>query len=70
MQVADLVAYNCFRQFRQHGKAWEDSSLKRLPTYNHFLKTLALFDKGPGNQFAGYGIAKWPVATKVAWSFS
>lgn len=67
VQVADLVAYNTFRQFRQHGKAWEDNSLKTLPTYEHFMKVLRLFDQGPGNVFSGYGIAKWPLDVRIHW---
>lgn len=70
VQIADLVAYNVFRQFRDHGKAWEDASLTGLPTYNYFLEMLPLFDKGAGGVFAGYGIAKWPVETKIPWRLS
>ena len=67
VQVADVVAYNTFRQFRDHGAAWEDPKLTKLPTYDHFEKILPLFDKGPGKEFAGYGVAKWPFKVKVPW---
>lgn len=69
IQVADLVAYNTFRQFRDHGAAWENPRLMKLPTYAHFESILNMFDKGPGNEFAGFGVAKWPLRTKVAWCF-
>jgi len=31
VQVADLVAYNVYRQFRDHGEAWEQVGLQTLP---------------------------------------
>jgi Protein of unknown function (DUF3800) len=67
VQVADIVAYNTFRQFRQHGKAWEDNSIRTLPLYDHFKKIVRLFDTGEGGVFAGYGVAKWPLETRIKW---
>lgn len=69
VQLADLVSYNTFRQFRDHGPAWEDNSLKSLPLYEHFATIAPQFDKGPNGEFAGYGVTKWPVARKVRWGF-
>jgi len=66
VQIADLIAYNTFRQFRDHGAAWEDPKLNRLPTYSHFERVLGLFDTGPGKELAGYGVAKWPVNVKIS----
>jgi hypothetical protein len=69
VQVADLVAYNTFRQFRTHGSVWDDPRAKSLPLYDHFSEIIALFDRGPSHQFAGYGVAKWPLANRVSWVF-
>jgi len=67
VQVADLVAYNTFRQFRMYGREWEDPTTKALPMYEHFRPIARLFDRGPKQQVAGFGIAKWPVGHKVVW---
>lgn len=70
VQLADQVAYNVFRQFRDHGKEWENATLQHLPLYEYLRLLIDLFDTGPERQFAGYGIAKWPVETKVPWCVS
>ena len=31
VQVADVVAYNVFRQFLEHGDSWEDEKIQQLP---------------------------------------
>lgn len=69
VQLADIVSYNTFRQFRDHGLAWEDASRKTLPLYEHFGTVASLFDRGPNGEFAGHGVAKWPVAKKIAWVY-
>lgn len=69
IQLADIVAYNTFRQFRDHGSSWEDESINTLPTYDYFAKILRLFDRGPNNVFSGYGIAKWPIDNRVDWEY-
>jgi hypothetical protein len=66
IQIADLIAYNTFRQFRAHGKEWEDSSVAKFPMYEHFHFVAHLFDLGPHRRLDGYGIAKWPIGNKVA----
>jgi len=70
VQIADLVAYNTFRQFRTYGKEWEEPSGNTLPLYDHFDRIAALFDQGPQRQFDGYGVAKWPFVKKVGWTYS
>jgi hypothetical protein len=65
VQLADLVAYNTFRQFRTYGKEWEDPKVIQMPTYEHFKYIAGSFDVGPSRRLDGYGIAKWPVLTKV-----
>jgi len=67
VQVADLVAYNTFRQFRQHGAAWENDQLKSLPLYAHFNEIAPAFDVGPSGEFSGFGVVKFPVDTHVRW---
>jgi hypothetical protein len=67
VQLADLVAYNTFRQFRMYGKEWEHPTTKTWPMYQHFEQVAELFDRGPKQKVAGYGVAKWPVERKVAW---
>lgn len=69
VQIADIVAYNTFRQFRDHGKHWDEPSGSTLPLYEHFATVLPLFDMGPQRQFAGYGVAKWPLRKKVQWVY-
>jgi len=67
VQVADQVAYNVFRQFRDHGDAWEDAPHDSLPLYDYFQKMIGMFDLGPSRQLAGFGVTKWPIDTKVEW---
>jgi hypothetical protein len=65
IQIADLIAYNTFRQFRTHGHEWEDPKVTRLSMYEHFESVIGLFDLGPRRRIDGYGIAKWPIRLKV-----
>ena len=67
IQVADIVSYNTFRQFRDHGADWENDSLKSLPLYEHFAEIAPVFDRGPSGEFAGFGVAKWPIQRRVGW---
>jgi hypothetical protein len=66
IQIADLIAYNTFRQFRTHGKEWEDLTISAFPMYEHFRSVVHLFDLGPRRRLDGFGIAKWPVGNRVA----
>ena len=67
VQVADLVAYNVFRQFREHGEEWEEEGLKKLPTYAYFRRLSEKFRSGPGGRIQGYGVVKMPLRTRVRW---
>jgi len=69
VQVADVVAYNTFRQFRDHGADWEKAGAKSLPLYSHFAEVVPAFDTGPGGEFSGFSVAKWPIETRVRWVF-
>ena len=69
IQVADLVAYNVYRQFVDHGEAWETPSGRDLPTYEWFNRLGAKFRKGQNGRVQGYGIAKFPLRKRVPWAY-
>lgn len=68
VQVADIAAYNVFRQFRDHGEDWEDIGIKQLPTYDYFNRMLHKFRQGPGGRIQGYGVVKFPMRRRIEWS--
>jgi hypothetical protein len=67
IQLADLVAYNVFRQFKDHGHCWENPTLESLPVYQYFGNMLPRFDHNGDGVFAGFGIAKLPTHRAVKW---
>ncbi len=67
IQLADLAAYNTFRQFRDYGSQYDDPACTGWPLYSHFEKVIRLFDTGPGNVFSGFGVAKWPLRKRAQW---
>lgn len=67
VQVADIAAYNVYRQFRDYGEEWEDRGLKSLPTYDHFARIAGKFRQGPEGRIQGYGVVKFPLKERVAW---
>lgn len=69
VQVADIVAYNVYRQFLEHGEAWEQAQ-KTLPVYDWFLRLGGKFRRGPDNRVQGYGVVKFPLLNRVPWRFS
>lgn len=66
IQVADLVAYNVYRQFVMHGEDWERVT-DVLPAYSYFDRLGPKFRRGPNNRVQGYGIAKVPMRRRVPW---
>jgi hypothetical protein len=68
VQAADLVAYNVFRQFREHGEKWEDQTLDTLPTYRWFAHIASKFCCDPNGRIQGYGIVKLPLYERVLWT--
>lgn len=66
VQVADVVAYNVLRQFRDYGAEWEQH-LHKLPMYDHFRKISGKFRQADDGTVDGYGIVKFPVRTRVRW---
>lgn len=67
VQIADIAAYNIFRQFRDHGSTWDDPDASTLPLYSYFSRMLPRVHQGPGNVFAGYGVAKMPTKARHQW---
>jgi hypothetical protein len=67
LQVADLVAYNVFRQFRDYGENWDDPAKGDLPLYKPLGRIIERFLRGPKNQLQGWGIVKWPALHKGRW---
>ena len=69
LQVADLVAYNILRQFRDYGENWDDPAKGDLPMYPRLKRLLPRFMRGPEprNQLQGWGIVKWPSGHKGRW---
>lgn len=60
LQVADLLAYNVFRHFRDHGDQWDTVQEGEVPTYPRLVPMLKRFLHGPNHQWEGYGIVKFP----------
>lgn len=68
VQVADIAAYNVYRQFRDYGEEWETKGLKKLPVYEHFGRLVSKFRQGPNGRIQGYGVVKFPLRTQVRWA--
>ena len=68
IQVADLVAYNVYRQFREHGDAWEEYAGKPLPTYGWFERLGPKFRSSASGRVQGYGVVKLPLRQRVPWA--
>lgn len=64
LQLADMVAYNVWRQFVDFGDEWDNHSMfgkhRVLPTYSYFEKISSNFYHGDNNRVNGYGIVKLP----------
>lgn len=68
IQVADIVSYNIYRQFLEHGEQWEENTSEHIPLYNWFQRLLPKFRQGPNQRVQGYGVAKMPMKQRVPWS--
>lgn len=58
LQIADLVAYNVFRQFRDNGEQWDKGG--KCPIYGPLQRMLPRFMQSATGLLDGYGIVKWP----------
>ncbi len=72
IQVADVMAYNVFRQFVEYGEEWEKGvkgpdGKAHLPTYEWFEKLGVKFYQGPGGRVQGYGVVKFPLRNRIQW---
>lgn len=67
VQVADIAAYNVYRQFTDYGEAWEEPGLETLPMYEHFERMNHKFRQGPSGRIQGYGIVKVPIKNRKIW---
>jgi hypothetical protein len=72
IQVADIVAYNVFRQFVDHGEYWETGKPDlggkiSLPTYPWFSKLGKKFRQGPNGRVQGFGVVKFPLRNRIRW---
>ncbi len=67
VQVADIAAYNVYRQFVDHGDNWEKET-ERLAVYEYFDKIACKFRQSAEGRIQGYGIVKFPVMNKVRWT--
>ena len=65
VQLADLCAYNLFRQFRDHGTQWDRPTASSWPLYDHFGRVVRRFYAGPGGVLSGFGIKKYPDHKKL-----
>jgi hypothetical protein len=67
IQLADLVAYCVFRQFRDDPEAWEMAITGELVIYPYLKRLLKKFRLGPNNRLQGFGIVKVPMKKRVRW---
>lgn len=67
LQLADLVAYNVYRQFVDHGEDWESGS-GTLPMYSQFNRIVGKFRSSASGRVQGYGIVKFPMLKRVLWT--
>lgn len=66
VQAADIVAYNVYRQFVDHGEDWENAANTELPTYEWLAKLAGKFRNKDG-RIQGYGIIKMPLRERIRW---
>jgi|SRR4051812_13979726 len=68
IQIADVISYNVFRQFRDYGEEWEQLGLEQLPTYDWFRRIASKFRRGPEGRIQGYGVVKLPLRQRITWA--
>jgi hypothetical protein len=68
IQIADLTAYNVFRQFTDYGGQWEQEGLNQLPTYEYLTRTIHKYRDDGNGRVQGYGIAKFPMVQRIHWT--
>lgn len=74
LQIADICAYNIFRQFAQYGREWSGSKKdkvgkSRMTPYSYFDRIRCNFFYNPFNmQVRGYGLVCIPDVKKINWN--
>ena len=69
LQIADITAYNAFRQLREYGDLWDDPHAGSPPLYPYFERILPRLHRSAQGQLAGYGVAKFPLGEpRPTWS--
>lgn len=66
LQVADIAAYNVYRQFVDHGEQWEQR-VDELQTYPYLARMLNKFRQDSNGRIQGYGVVKFPITNRVGW---
>lgn len=70
LQIADICAYNIFRQFIEYGRVWFQEELKNnLPMYKYFSKIRCNFMLHPYKKTVrGSGLICLPDESKINWN--
>jgi len=66
LQLADLAAYNVYRQFVDYGREWEKPIQETLPLYPYFQRMLGNFIT-KNDRIRGIGLCKLPDTAKINW---
>lgn len=70
LQIADLCAYNVYRQFIEFGREWVDEKGTTLSTHPYFDRIVCNFRFDPSTQqVRGYGLCCIPDSGKHNWNF-
>jgi Protein of unknown function (DUF3800) len=74
IQVADVIAYNVYRQFVDYGECWErgdatESGELKLQTYEWFDRIGEKFHHGPDGRVQGFGLVKFPLRNRIPWKW-
>lgn len=67
LQVADVAAYNVFRQFRSYGDEWDRLDGHHVTLYPWLSKILPRFARSSAGVLEGWGIVKWPSERTSRW---
>jgi hypothetical protein len=66
IQLADLAAYNVYRQFVDHGREWEDTSRQQVSYYPYFELLMGNLAQYNGKA-VGCGLCKLPDPKRIKW---
>lgn len=72
VQVADLVAYNVYRQFSPYSLGsclGEQANIAEAPAYQWLKMLLPKFRADPRGKVQGYGLIAFPLESKDPWAF-